>query len=145
MNRQPNPEAECPADYLILSDNSDSMKRSSRFLSAERRLLCAVLEDAIRTYLGNITRSSIRQRDACHEVSEWFLPSPHEGKSLFSFQTMCDLLEINSKQILAGLHSPRMQDLPVRRQHGVFPHPQARQQAARRRVDESRLRLTIRP
>ena len=145
MNRRLNPEAEGNGDCLLLSEHNDSMRRSSRFLSAERRLLCAVLEDAIRTYLGNITRSSTRQRDAFHDVSEWFLPSAHGSQSLFSFQTICDLLEINSEHLLAGLRSRRIHDLPRRRQHCVFSHRQVRQQVARRHVDENRLRLTIRP
>jgi len=145
MDRQLSPEAEGPGDYLVLSDHSDSMRRSSSFLSAERRLLCAVLEDAIRTYLGNITRSSTTQRDTFHEVSEWFLPSADGSQSLFSFQTICDLLEINSEHLLVGLGSGRIQDLPRRRQHGVFSNRQARQPVARRHVDENRLRLTIRP
>jgi hypothetical protein len=145
MNSQPDPEAEGSGDYLRLSEYNDSIRRPSRSLSAERRLLCAVLEDAIRTYLANVARSSRKQCDAFHEVSEWFLPSVHRGRSLFAFQTICDLLEINSEEIRAGLHSLRRQDLPFHRQHSVFSHTQVRQRVARRRVDENWRRLSIRP
>jgi hypothetical protein len=67
------------------------------------------------------------------------------GQSLFAFQTICDLLEINSEEIRAGLRSLRKQDLPSRRQHCVFPHAQVRQRVARRRVDEKWRRVSIRP
>jgi hypothetical protein len=145
MNRQLNPEAKGNGDYLLLSEYNGSIRRPSRSLSAERRLLCAVLEDAIRTYLANIARSSRKECDAFHEVSECFLPSVHRGQSLFAFQTICDLLEINSEEIRAALHSPRRQDLPFHRQHGVFPHAQVRQPVARRRVDVNWRPLSIRP
>ena len=145
MNRQLNSEAEGNGDYLRLSEYNDSIRRPSRSLSAERRLLCAVLEDAIRTYLANIARSSRKQCDAFHEVSEWFLPSVHRGQSLFAFQTICDLLEINSKKIRAGLHSLRSQDLPFHRQHSVFSHTQVRQPVVRGRVSENWRRFSIRP
>ena len=120
MNGKLDPQAKGNGDYLLLIEYNDWIRRPARSLSAERRLLCAVLEDAIRTYLANIAPSSRKQRDAFHEVSRWFLRSAPGGQSLFAFQTICDLREINSEEIRAGLPSLRRQDLSFRRSTTSF-------------------------
>jgi hypothetical protein len=75
---------------------------------SERRLLVAVLQDAIRCYLVNRdTQSPARRREFC-EAQWWF--QSQSRRSLFAFENVCDLLGINSDQlrrIVVGACAPR--------------------------------------
>jgi hypothetical protein len=81
----------------------------------EYRLLWAVLEDAIRTYLSNLKRDGERQCKAFDEVSEWFFAEPQASHGLFGFQSVCDALGIGSHELLLALNKLQVRDLPMRR------------------------------
>jgi hypothetical protein len=69
--------------------------KQRKLLNGERRLLLAVLEDAVRSYLSNMSRTSIEQRREFAQVQRWF-HSPHDAQGLFSFESICDLLGIDA-------------------------------------------------
>jgi hypothetical protein len=71
-----------------------------------------VLEDAIQSYLANMDRSTRNRRIAFEEVHRWFRPDEPRGS--FAFQTICDLLGIDSDPLIKGLESIRGRDLPMR-------------------------------
>lgn len=112
-------ETELFVDDMPLSQYNDLLRRSVGSVKAEHRLLCAVLEDAIRGYVTNIKCSTSRQRKAFQEVVDWFLSVENARGELFSFHTVCDLLGVESTHILKGLMSLRADNLPPRRQHRV--------------------------
>lgn len=65
----------------------------------------AVLKDAIDTYLANMGCATAKQRDDFEEICNWFHPSKEQPRRLFSFETICDLIEIDTCQLLKGLES----------------------------------------
>lgn len=79
------PAAILPAQYF--SKNRD------RECEGELRLLAAVLEDAVRSYLSNRNAASTQRRQEFWENKRWF--QSHRQSSLLDFETICGLLEID--------------------------------------------------
>jgi hypothetical protein len=103
-------------DSLILpSQFNDLVRRRSVAPEGEYRLLIAVLEDAIRIYIANMNSSTHSRRIAFEEVRMWFKPVQTQAQALFAFETICDLLGINSGLLLERLESVRISNLPSRR------------------------------
>src|SRR5216683_2446562 len=72
------------------------------------RLMFAILNDAIRCYQNNI---GVRHRHSQHlfaETGEWLF-SP--GNGLFSFESICELLEIDAPRLRRSLRRWRDQKL----------------------------------
>src|SRR5579885_260085 len=104
-------------NHVFPCQYNDLIRRPSD-LDGERRLLWAVLEDAVRLYLANVKRSTRNQRVAFEEVRRWFT-APIADRGLFAFRTICDVLEIDAGALLRGLKSMRLRTLPSRRQHCI--------------------------
>ena len=100
---------------LLPSQFNDLIRRRPSKSGGEYRLLWAVLEDAIRTYLSNIKCASFRQRNAFAEVCEWFFAERQAGDGLFGFHSICDALEIEADDLLLALNKLQIRDLPMRR------------------------------
>ncbi len=102
--------------YAVLpSQYNDLIRRRKSGFDGEYRLMWAVLEDAIRAYLVNAKCSTQKQRAAFDEVCGWFFPVSTAAQGLFGFNTICDTLGIDSRQLLQGLTKLRVKDLPMRR------------------------------
>jgi hypothetical protein len=91
--------------------------RRSAFLDGETRLVFAVLEDAIRTYLRQ--RESCRRRDRIEfaEVAQWF--ESGGGSSPFSFDYVCDVLELEPESFRRQLRILPHQALPTKQMRSV--------------------------
>jgi hypothetical protein len=100
-----------PSQYNYL------IRRRSFALAGEYRLLWAVLESEIEGYLANQTCATAKQREAFEEVYDWFHAPPDQGRGLFAFPTICDLLEIDSWMLLKGLDSIRDNGLAYSRRN----------------------------
>ena len=61
-------------DCILASQYNDMVKRRSRILEGEPRLLWAVLEEAIRSYLSNMKCLTANQCSEFEEVRHWFCP-----------------------------------------------------------------------
>jgi hypothetical protein len=105
-------------DGSILPSQYNDLYRRPRF-DGEHRLLWAVLEEAIRNYLANADCSTPNQRTAFQEVCNWFQAADHQLQGPFSFESICDLLQIDSGLLLKGLESIRASDLPKRRDRSI--------------------------
>jgi hypothetical protein len=103
------------SDSILPSQYNDLLRRPSTVADGEYRLLWNVLEDAIRSYLANRACSNPTQRRNFEEVRIWFEPAD-EPRSLFAFETVCDLLGIDSGRLLNGLKSLDAREFPRRRQ-----------------------------
>jgi hypothetical protein len=82
-------------------------------VDGERRLLFAVFEDAIRTYVSTMHTKSLSRRKEFEEVRDWMNIKGEEG--VFSFDSLCSLFNVDAdllRRQLATLHST---DLPRRR------------------------------
>lgn len=95
---------------ILPSQYNDLLRRRSTVADGECRLLWSVLEDAIRSYLANRGCSNPIQRKSFEEVRSWFEPTDGT-RSLFAFETVCDLLGVDSGRLLKGLKSLDASDL----------------------------------
>ena len=59
----------------------------------ERRLLLAVLKDALKTYIKNIHGRTARARREFDETRRWFCAENQEG--IFAFEHLCEALNID--------------------------------------------------
>jgi hypothetical protein len=84
-----------------------------RIIDGERRLMFAVFEDAIRSYVLCMSAKTSARRREFEEVRAWTELRGHH--SVFSFDSLCDLFEIDSKLLRHQLKTLRSSDLPRRR------------------------------
>ncbi len=96
---------------ILPSQYNDLIRRRSPGLEGEYRLLWAVLEQAIRTYLRNVKCATPKQRNEFKEVRQWFRPlRGYRHQGLFAYKTICDLLEIDAGRLFSELESIRTED-----------------------------------
>jgi hypothetical protein len=74
----------------------------------ERRLLLAVLEDAIRTYQRYAFANDRRGAAQWAHVEEWF--ASEDSDWTFSFVAICDILELDASYLRRGLRRFRESD-----------------------------------
>jgi len=105
--RQRNFGAQAPDSFtasdLILPSQFFELVGKSRFTS-EQRLMLAVLADAINILLDWRGSFSIRKRRLFVEAARWVMT--HSSNVPFSFDNVCDALEINAEALrrrLSGL------------------------------------------
>ncbi len=100
-DRLPDPFAgQLEPDTLLPAQYYELMRRRN-VLEGERKLMFAVLEDAIDCYLKNMTAKSRRRRILFYEVQNWMSTKNRAG--LFSYETLCEALEINPVALRTGL------------------------------------------
>ena len=88
-------------DTLLPSQYFDRMRRRSEH-DGERRLMIAVLEDAVDVYRKQAGAKDPRAQQLFHEAEEW-IEDP-DRTWLFSFQNICDVLDIDAEYLRRGLH-----------------------------------------
>ena len=116
------------ADAILPCQYNDLIRRPSAVAIGEYRLLWAILEDAIKTYVGNRNCSTAAQRRKFAEVREWFKPvRPSHG--LFGFHNVCHLLGIDSARLLQGLKSLDGRGV-IERRHPILSRARAQKLAA---------------
>ena len=116
-------------DSILPSQYNDLVHGRSPLNDGEYRLLWAVLENAIKSYLANRKWSNPIQRMRFEEVRSWFEPSQARPRSGFSFQTICDFLSIDRGQLLKGLKSLNNDEF-LRRPHRLTRNARPRTLAA---------------
>ena len=85
----------------LVSEQYFQTLRLKTVLEPEMRLLLAVLEDAISCYQHYFhSRNPIQQR-LFEEAKEWILSS--DDSWVFSFESVCDALEVNAAYLRQGL------------------------------------------
>ena len=99
----------------------------------EHRLMLAVMEDAVHTYLTTSGSPHARGRALFRETAQWF--ASDDTSSPFCFVTICQLLGLDPDYLRAGLrrwreqHRGDVRAIPLRIRHGG---------GSRHRVIESR-------
>ena len=75
--------------------------RKKHLLEGEKRLILSVLEDAIECYMKCIDASTSKGQRLFRDADEWIA---HEDKRwVFSFDNVCDMLDINPEYMRMGL------------------------------------------
>ncbi len=81
-----------------------------RLLTPERRLLIAILSDAVDCYRKNLNGRTARARRLCREAEHWMLDDDRNW--VFSFRNICDALGVDAEAMRAqargwkALHIP---------------------------------------
>jgi len=91
--------------------------RRSAFLDGETRLVFAVLEDAVRTYLRERDSRQRSGREEFAEVAQWFEAS--SGSVPLSFEYVCEVLEIDAVSFRSQLRSLQGDVLPTKQLRSV--------------------------
>jgi hypothetical protein len=89
-------------DTLLPSQFFDRIRRRSQ-PDGERRLMLAVLEDAVDIYRKQAGTNDPRGRQLFQEAEEW-IEDP-DATWLYSFENICDVLDLNSQYLRRGLHA----------------------------------------
>ena len=100
------PDVLLPAQYFAAFRRSGGLER-------ERLLMLAVLEDAIDCYQKYAHARDPRGRQMFEESREWVLSMDRAW--LFSFENICETLEINADYVRRGLREWRERGLGVHR------------------------------
>ena len=72
-----------------------------RQLEPEKKLMLAVLEDAVACFQRYVFPRSRRERRLFHETEDWV--RTENGDYLFSFQNICEALNLNPEYVRHGL------------------------------------------
>lgn len=84
-----------------------------RIADGERRLMFAVFEDAIRSYVSSMNGKSAARRREFQEVQDWINIRGHHH--IFGFDSLCSLFNIEPDVLRRQLTTLQASDLPRRR------------------------------
>lgn len=99
-------------DVLISAQYFDAL-RSKTGMEPEKRLMLAVLEDAVRCYQDSLAAEGDTKRKLFAEAEEWFR---EEGAdAAFSFDSICEALDLNPEYVRKGLLRWKEKTLTTRR------------------------------
>ena len=99
-------------DTLLPSQVFDRVRRRGEF-EGERRLMIAVLEDAVEVYRKQVAARDARGQLLFREAEDWVEDTDRGW--LFSFENICDVLDINAEYLRRGLHAWKQRGGPDRR------------------------------
>jgi hypothetical protein len=109
-------------DTLLASQYFDRVRRRTA-VDGERRLMVAVLEDAVHTYLKHAGADDPHARELFEETEAWF--ASDDATDLYSFENVCAVLDIEADYLRRGLRA--------RKARGVRPEPPAEAAPVERR------------
>lgn len=85
--------------------------RKKHLLEGEKRLILSVLEDAVECFMKCIDAATNKGQRLFREADEWIA---HEDKRwVFSFDNVCDMLDINAAYMRIGLSRWKEQKLEL--------------------------------
>jgi hypothetical protein len=88
-------------DTLLPSQFFDRVRRRTEH-HGERRLMIAVLEDAVDVYRKQAGARDPRGEQLFREAEEWI--EDQDQSWLYSFRNICDVLDIDADYLRRGLH-----------------------------------------
>ena len=91
-------------DTLLASQYFDRV-RGRTATDPERRLMVAVLEDAVHVYLKHVGATSEPARELFEEAAEWI--EDRDATWFYSFENVCAVLDIDADYIRRGLRGHR--------------------------------------
>ena len=89
----------------ILSTQFYAMFKNSQYREPERRLMVAILEDAVSCLSTDLHRCNPRQRKQYEEAKAW-VAADDESEWIFSFKNICEVLGMNPNYLRRGLIRP---------------------------------------
>jgi hypothetical protein len=89
-------------DTMLPSQYFDRFHRRSQ-LDGERRLMLAVLEDAVDMYRKHVAARDARNRQLFLDAEQWI--DDDDRTWVFSFLNLCDVLDLDGEYLRRGLHA----------------------------------------
>jgi hypothetical protein len=117
-------------DTLLPEQYMETFRRKLH-LEPEKKLLLAVLEDAIACYQKYVFARDGKGKMLFTEAEEWF--SEKGTDWLFSFSNVCEALGFNPDYLRQGLFQWKARELKARGKSNVYPLRQRKAKASRRR------------
>ncbi len=87
-------------DSLLSAHYFGTLRRKT-LLEPEKRLMLAILEDAINCFQDNLLAQNVRRGRLVEEVEEWIVEV--DGDWIFSFENICEVLGFNPAYVHQGL------------------------------------------
>lgn len=87
-------------DTLLATQYFDNL-RSKTLWEPEKRLMLAILEDAVQCFQDNILAYSGRKKRLFEEAEEWILEEDSDW--IFSFESVCEVLGLDPRYVRQGL------------------------------------------
>jgi len=82
-----------------------AMFKNSQCREPERRLMVAILEDAVSCVSTDLHRCNLRQRKQYEEAKAW-VTTDDESEWIFSFKNICEVLGMDPSYLRHGLIRP---------------------------------------
>lgn len=89
-------------DSMLPSQYFDRVARRTEY-DGERRLMIAVLEDAVDVYRKLAGARDARRQQLFTDAEEWI--ESHDRAWIFSFQNICDVLGVEAEYLRRGLRA----------------------------------------
>jgi hypothetical protein len=124
-------------DTLLPDQFMDTFRRKSH-LEPEKKLMLAVLEDAIACYQKYLIARDAKGRALFQETEEWILEK--NGDWLFSFANVCDTLGFDPDYLREGLLSWKTEKLESNAKANVYQLNATRPRQKKRAVRVARPR-----
>ena len=99
-------------DMLLSAQYFENLRRKTHF-EPEKRLMLALLEDAISCYQDNLISRSGKKKRLFEDTEQWVLRT--DGDWIFSFDNVCDALGLNPEYVRQGLLRWKERSQKVRR------------------------------
>lgn len=99
------PDTVLPAQFY-------SMFKSSQYREPERRLMVAILEDAVSCLSADLRQCNPRQKKQYEEAQHW-VTTDEESEWIFSFKNICEVLGMDPGYLRRGLIRPKTSS-PIR-------------------------------
>ena len=93
-------------DTILPSQYFDRVARRTEY-DGERRLMIAVLEDAVDVYRKLAGASDARRQQLFKDAEEWI--ESEDRTWIFSFHNVCEILGIEAEYLRRGLHAIKQQ------------------------------------
>lgn len=87
-------------DTLLGAQYFETMRRKA-LLEPEKKLMLAILEDAVNCFRDNLLAQGVKAKRLFEEAEEWILEE--DGDWLFSFANICEVLGLNPGYVRQGL------------------------------------------
>jgi len=87
-------------DTLLSAQYFDNLRRKS-LLEPEKRLMLAILEDAVSRYQDNLLSQDKRGKRLFADAEDWFVETGSDW--IFSFENVCEALGFNPAYVRQGL------------------------------------------
>jgi hypothetical protein len=120
-------------DTLLSAQYFETLRRKTLF-EPEKRLMLAILDDAINCFQNNLSAKRGRGKRLFEEAEQWIVDGG--GDWIFSFEHICETLGVNPEYLRRGLLQWKQRNQPKHRNSG------ARQRKKMTRESLSEYRVT---